>query len=88
MIKCSAIIYQGKIYEGTSHPKIGLKMIEDEVCPRPYPGGKAQGFVTETGEFVNRDEALCIAVQAGQVVAGQTSHKNKLFSEDLRINSS
>ena len=84
MIKCAAIIYQGKIYQGLSHPEIGLKMVEDKICPRPYPGGKAQGFVTEDGKFVNRNEAMNIAIQAGQVVPGQTTHKNELFSEDLR----
>ena len=83
-IKCAAIKYHDKVYEGTSHCEIGLKMIEDKVCRRPYPSGKAQGFVTECGLFVNRATALAIAIEAGQVVAGKTIHRHDLFSEDLR----
>jgi hypothetical protein len=83
-IKCAAIKYHGKIYEGASHCEIGLKMIEDKVCRRPYPTGQAQGFVTECGLFVNRAAALMIAIEAGQVVSGKTMHWRELFSEDLK----
>ena len=37
-----------------------------------------QGFVTNTGEFVNRSEAYVIAVRSGQVTS-----KQQLFPEDL-----
>lgn len=83
-IKCAAIQYQGKIYEGKSHCEIGHKMLADGVCERPFPGGDAQGFVTEDGDFVGRYQALRIAAQAGQVVWGETIHKDELFSEDLK----
>lgn len=76
-IKCAAIKYNGKIY-------VGLKMISDGICPRPYPSGDEQGFVTECGLYVRREPALIIAIDAGQVVKGKTMHPNKLFSEDLR----
>lgn len=39
-----------------------------------------QGFYTSFGRFVNREEALQIAKEAGQV--GETL-SNRLFSEDL-----
>jgi len=83
-IKCAAIRYKDKIYEGESHPKIGLKMLEDGVCERPYPGGKAQGFVTDKGLFVSRKKALMIAARAKQVTIGRTQTPHELFSEDLR----
>lgn len=83
-IKCAAILFEGKIYEGQAHCDIGLAMIRERVCRCPYPGGKAQGFVTDDGRFVSREEALPIAIAAGQVKEGQTCHKDRLFSEDLR----
>lgn len=83
-IKCAAIKYNGEIYEGPSHCEIGHQMIKDKVCPRPFPGGKAQGFVTDSGVFVEREEALMIALEAGQIVKGEHCHPNHLFSEDLR----
>ena len=83
-IKCAAILYHGRVYEGERHDHIGLKMLKDGVCPRPYPGGANQGFVIECGDFVGRRAAFIIAVEAGQVVKGETSHPTRLFSEDLR----
>ena len=39
-----------------------------------------QGFYTSYGRFVNREEALLIAKEAGQI---KDTISNKLFSEDL-----
>lgn len=39
-----------------------------------------QGFYTSFGRFVNREEALQIAKEAGQV---EETLSNRLFSEDL-----
>jgi len=85
-IKCAAILYNGKTYgePGQCHADIGLDMIRNKVCRCPFPGGPAQGFVTEEGVFVSREDALKIAIAAGQVKEGQTCHKDRLFSEDLR----
>ena len=58
-------------------------MLENNACKRPYPSGKAQGFVTEYGEFVNRKDALTIAIDSKQVRKGETVRPNELFSEDL-----
>lgn len=82
-IRCAAIAYKGKIYTGFNHCSIGLKMWQDNVCPRPYPGGKYQGFVTESGVFVSRERAMQIALAAGQVEAGTTQNDEELYSEDL-----
>jgi len=80
-IEKAAIIYNGKVYTGWRHELIGHQMLADGVCPKPFPGGKAQGFITSDGEFVSREDAYRIALQAGQ---GQLSKgKARLFSEDL-----
>lgn len=83
-IKCAAILHNGVIYEGQSHCEIGLAMLRDGVCQRPYPSGDAQGFVTECGRYVRRAPALMIAIRAGQVLEGRTINRRELFSEDLR----
>ncbi|MDB4278086.1 hypothetical protein N9917_00490 [Deltaproteobacteria bacterium] len=44
---------------------------------------ETQGFLTKSGRFVGREEALQIAIDAGQVEAGKTHTKDELFSEDL-----
>ena len=81
-IKCAAIRFNGTTHEGPSHNVIGHDMLENKVCSRPYPGGSAQGFVTNQGRFVGRVEALQIAIEAGQV-KGKTGN-SELFSEDLK----
>lgn len=40
-----------------------------------------QGFITDTGRYVNRVEARNIAWRAGQIISG--SRGPELFSEDL-----
>lgn len=75
-------MYQGKVYTGWRHDRIGLKMVADGVCPIPYPGGKAQGFVTSDGEFVSRKEALRIATEAGQTIV-KSGNQFHLFSEEI-----
>lgn len=84
-IKCAAILYNGVIYEGESHSEIGLELVRKGITKPPYPGGEAQGFVTECGRFVNRYQALRIAASAKQVTWGTTMHHEELFSEDLRV---
>lgn len=75
-------MYEGVAYTGWRHCLIGIEMRRKNICPRPYPGGDAQGFVTNTGRFVGRVEALAIAKQAGQAIKKNGS-KRYLYSEDL-----
>ena len=82
-VKCAAILYQGRVYEGLRHDLIGHRMLAEGVCPRPFPGGPAQGFVTGVGCFVDRKTALIIAVNAGQVKFERCSAPPNLYSEDL-----
>ncbi len=82
-IKCAAIRYKDKVYEGVSHAKIGIKMIRDGICPGPYPSGNDQGFITECGKYVMRKAARMIALRAGQITEGNTLHPKLLVSQDL-----
>ncbi len=87
-ILSAAIYYQGSIYTGKNHAEIGHKMVLDGVCSKPFPGGEAQGFVTNNGIFVGRKVAAQIALAAGQVKVGVANREHpfngvELFSEDL-----
>lgn len=46
-------------------------------------GEDVQGFVTNTGRFVDRKEGLAIALAAGQVLDPNNIRAKQLFSEDL-----
>jgi hypothetical protein len=87
-IKCAAIRVKdtGKIYEGRRHYNIMQSVDED--CNRLIKDCSMsaidQGFVTEDGKFVGREEALKIAVECGQVkMENKVGNKYMLFSEDL-----
>ncbi len=82
-IESAAIKYKEVVYVGSNHAEIGHRMIRDGVCNKPFPGGDNQGFVTDAGDYVCRDIAMKIALRAGQVKAGETSHRYHLFSEDI-----
>lgn len=47
-------------------------------------GPDEQGFITDTGRYVDREEALKIAVFAGQIIRRSGGdHATELFSEDM-----
>jgi hypothetical protein len=46
-------------------------------------GPDVQGFLTDDGTFVNRVDALAIAIAANQVLEPSNIRANRLFSEDL-----
>ncbi len=60
------------IYHNTVMEKWGGKICPDE-----------QGFLTNTGKYVSREEAVKIALKAGQVTYEKLVVKDRLFSEDL-----
>ncbi|HVJ31591.1 MAG TPA: hypothetical protein VND94_00625 [Terriglobia bacterium] len=41
-----------------------------------------QGFMTDSGRFVDRSEGLRIAIEAGQIVK-KNGNENELYSEDM-----
>lgn len=74
----AAILKDGVAYIGRRHHAI---IAEHGVggtlknCP--------QGFVTDSGRFVDRQEACQIAIANGQIQAKDMIVKGTLFSEDL-----
>jgi hypothetical protein len=82
-IKCAAVRHKGVVYEGRSHYEI-MRAMKDKGIPGPVGTmDDDQGFVTDCGRYVRRAPALAIAICAGQVECGKTTHTRWLFSEDL-----
>lgn len=85
-ILCAAIFHQGDtddagfplIYCGHRHNNVLWQ--SDKVSRKPHD----QGFLTNTGKFVNRIDAMNIALEANQVKK-ENLHNPLigLFSEDL-----
>lgn len=74
----------GKIYSlpaPARHPDIGRHMIELG-HPKPFPGGKAQGFIMSDGSFASREIAKECAKHHGQLLP-RASNSRELFSEDV-----
>jgi hypothetical protein len=65
------------IYCGLRHPNILWQSKSISRNPRH------QGFLTTTGRFVNREEALEIALKNNQVLDLSNIRGNNLYSEDL-----
>lgn len=63
----------GEILTGTSHGNILMS------CYLPIGKNNQEGFVTDTGEFVDRQKAADIAFEAGQT----KEHKGTLYSYHL-----
>lgn len=80
-IAFAAIRFGDRVFIGRRHHEIGLRMIREGICKRPYPGGDSQGFTTNHGRFVGRVEARQIAVASGQVE--NPPHATELFAEDV-----
>ena len=72
----SAVMVNGLVYTGKRHND-AIQAAVRETGIRPITG--EQGFVTNTGRFVSRQEAAQIAFEAGQT----KELKDKLFSEDV-----
>lgn len=77
MIKEADIRKDGVIYTGKRHWNI----FQDYGSDGSLRDGE-QGFITDTGEFVNREEAWNIAQECGQMTR-QTGGWGTLYSEDL-----
>jgi hypothetical protein len=77
MIKESAIRKDGIVYTGKRHNNI--------LCDKSRPFGflrtGEQGFVTDTGVFLNRIEALQHAIECRQIKSD--TNLKRLHSEDL-----
>ena len=83
MIKEAAIQRKvdGKVWTGRRHANIIGKIELEENLDFIINSEYIQGFVTDTGQFVDREEAYKIAVICNQLLH-PTAHQI-LFSEDL-----
>lgn len=80
MIKHSAILIKGKVYTGTTHSEIIFDLVTNKKAKLPLEG--EQGFVTDKGKFLSREDAAIEALQCGQIT--KLSYcTTRLFSEDL-----
>ena len=77
MIKRAAILENGVIHVGRRHSQIIEAAIDEQELAKLMTGQK--GFVTDTGEFVNRSEAAKIALECGQIF----QPVKRLYSEDI-----
>jgi len=77
-IKEAAIIHNGKIWTGKRHHNVIAEIIKHcGLSAAPVLG--EQGFVTDCGKFLGREEAAKVAFKAGQIPIQRAI----LFSEDL-----
>jgi len=81
-IERAAVLHDDVVY---SVPRPGR---HHDVCQSmwriglPPEAQRVQGFVTSLGRFVDREEGVAIAREAGQIV-GKTGPDRLLFSEDM-----
>ena len=83
----AAILKDGVIFtpvkENGRHNDI-FRALYDAKFPAPHDG--VQGFTTDAGRFVTREEAVSIAGKAGQILAGREGvvvRSGRLYSEDV-----
>lgn len=73
----AAILHKGQIWTGRRHFQIIRDILQTGVSK--VSSDSPQGFLTSTGQFVDREEAAQIAF-----LSGQLQHpKKRLFSEDI-----
>ncbi len=80
-IVASAILFEGKVYTGKRHDNC-IRTIINETGVKKVGGQHPQGFVTDTGRFITREEGAKLALASGQIKELKFNTK-KLFSEDL-----
>ncbi len=77
-IAAAAIIHDGRTWTGRRHHLI-IRQIVAELGPEVAPINGEQGFLTDDGRFVDREEAARIAFESGQM----DRQVRSLFSEDI-----
>jgi len=75
-IKAAAVVHLCQIFTGHRHVDAVRKAVK-ATNVRPVRG--AQGFITECGEFLDREQAALHAFGSGQI----KEKKRYLYSEDL-----
>ena len=80
-IVAAAIRWEGEVHTGRRHDIIIHRIAR---TMGKYCKGGEQGFVTDDGTFVDREEGLKIALASGQLdMSKKIGNKNQLFSEDI-----
>ena len=94
MIICAAIKLKMNNLAGTEHIVCGVRhgdcfKIIEQLNSNWIHASKTQGFITHTGEFLDRGQAWVHAIECGQIsLSAQWLHKDnnwpaELVSEDL-----
>lgn len=83
-IEKAAILIDGVVHSVERpgrHHTIIKQLVEEKNFKPPIKG--IQGFVDNNGNFLNRNEALIVAINANQVKIENLLTKSILISEDL-----
>lgn len=82
MILQAAILQNGIVYTGKRHPDVIADMRSKGIV---WNHTEIQGFVTDTGKFLNRMDALDHFIKSGQKTVSSSGLRMNvgLFSEDL-----
>jgi len=85
-IVCAAMINQGIIVLGARHYD---KLMHEQIKLLKKSGGswnkaiEIQGFIDQWDNFINREDALIVALAAGQRIKRCGGDENRLYSENL-----
>jgi len=86
-VVCAANRHMGSIVTGARHfDPIMREQIDARVHGGDDPAwwrGSEQGFIDQWGTFMTREEALAVALAAGQRIYRCGGDETKLFSENL-----
>jgi hypothetical protein len=84
-LKAVAILRGDEVIERgfTSHYALRQAIDPDDSAPQISKPGDIEGFVTNEGRFVDRDEAKEIAIAAGQIHSSWKTATRKLLSSDI-----
>ena len=88
-IICSAVRFKEKVWYGhrhgnaldAMHSQLSYYMNRREMHEQQTD--RDQGFITNEGTYVNREEAWIIALAANQIIAREHQNIGTLYSEDL-----
>lgn len=80
MIIKAAILRNGKVYTGRRHPDIIYEMRLNGLS---WNQTEIEGFITDTGEFLNRKDARKHFIDSGQISVSGDLREDALYSEDL-----
>lgn len=78
-IKREGVVYQ--LPKPNRHHHV-IRLMADLGIPKPVTLNAVQGFVTDTGEFLDREQAYTLVLENKQNVV-ELHHHRDLFSEDL-----